>query len=259
MKKVVKCIPEDKWFDKGSELLAQNSFLKAIKIFEKSIKKYPHNELAWYKQGIAFAGWGKLSESIRCFEKALTINPNCELALLQKAYSVERLGNLEEANELYDNYISRSQDDMRIINTIKRIIANNNRLEKRGIKIVPQKYEKTLKITENLLARDKKNYEVLMLQGEIYSKMRDYQKAIKTYEQAKLIKETEAVKSAIRRVKDKIDDQQRKSKSKSIPPKIDEKLAVPPRGDTTTERNKERELPPLFGISMAIYTSKKSI
>jgi len=253
----VKCIPEDKWFDKGSELLAQNSFLKAIKMFEKSVKKYPHNELAWYKLGIAFAGWDKLSNSIRCFEKVLTINPDCELALLQKAYSVQRLGNLEEANELYDKYISRSQDDMRIITAIKRKIANNNRLKKRGIKIVPQKYEKALKITENLLVRDKKNYEVLMLQGEIYSEMRDYQKAIKTYEQAKLIKETEAVRSAIKRIKDKIDDRQRKSKPKSIPPKIDEKLAVPPGADTTTERNKERELPPLFGISMAIFTSKK--
>jgi len=40
----VKLIPEDKWFDQGSELLKQGLFEKAVKLFEKSIKKNPSND-----------------------------------------------------------------------------------------------------------------------------------------------------------------------------------------------------------------------
>ncbi len=252
-------IPEDKWFDKGCELLAQKSYQKAVKMFEKSVKKDPHNELAWYKQGIAFTGYGKLSDSVHCFEKALAINPDNELALLQKANSVERLGNLEEANELFGMFINKSHDDVRIINTTKRKILNTKRLEKRGIKTLPQskyemamqyvvdgeyegallifeslitkdpeklyllypyavslletqKYKEALEITKRLVAKDKKNCEVLMLQGKIYHMMRNYQKAVKTYEQARLINETEGVRSALREVKNDIYDRQREKK-----------------------------------------------
>ena len=251
---------EDKLFDKGCELFEQGLYEKAVNIFSKSIKKHPKNEVAWYKKGVALSRYGKLRDSIRCFEECLRINPDCDLAILGKAHSIEGLGNLEEANDIYDDFISISLDDIKIIDAMNCKIRNKQRLEKRGIKTTPQsKYEeamwcvvggeyedavyvfeslikttpdryyllhpyafslfktqnieKAIEITENILTRDKlKNYEVFMLQGKIYYETNDYQKAIKSYEMAREINETEAVRSALRKVNDKIYDEQEKKK-----------------------------------------------
>ncbi len=251
---------EDKLFDKGCELFEQGLYEKAVKIFSKSIKKHPNNEVAWYKKGVAFGRYGKLRDSIHCFEECLKINPDCELAILRKAHSTEGLGNLEEANDIYDEFIRVSLDDIKIIDAITCKIFNKQRLERRGIKTTPQsKYEeamwyvveeeyenalpifesliktapdryyllnpyafslyktqnkeKAIEITENMLTMDKlKNYEVFMLQGQIYYGTNDYQKAFKSYEMAEEINKTEAVRSALRKVNVKIYDEQQKKK-----------------------------------------------
>lgn len=251
---------EDKLFDRACELFEQGLYEKAVKIFSKSIKKHPNNEVAWYKKGVAFGRYGKLRDSIRCFEVCLKINPDYELAILRKAYSLESLGNLKEANDFYDEFIRISLDDLKIIEAMNCKIFNKQRLERRGIKTTPQsKYEeamryegvgeyenalqifeslikttpdrlylllpyafslyktqnkeKAIEITENLLTKDKqKNFEVFMLQGKIYYGTNDYQKAVKIFEKAREINETEAVRTALRKAKDKIYDEQEKKK-----------------------------------------------
>ncbi len=256
----MKLMIEDELFDKGCELFEKGLYEKAVKIFSKSIKKYPNNEVAWYKKGVALARYGKLRDSIYCFEECLKINPDYELAILRKAYSIEGLGNLEEANDIYDEFIRISLDDIKIIDAMNCKIFNKQRLERRGIKTTTQnKYEeamryavggeyenalqifeslikttpdryyllhpyafslyktqnkeKAIEITENMLTKDKlKNYEVFMLQGKIYYETNDYQKAIKSYEMAREINKTEAVRSALRKVNDKIYDEQKKRK-----------------------------------------------
>lgn len=96
------------------------------------------------------------------------------------------------------------------------------------------------------------NYgKVWYIKAKILERKGDYQLAIESCEKALKLNPKSVLFS------DYLSNLYRKkSKFKSAAPKVDKSLVVTPRVDTIPDRNREKELPPLFGISMAIYTSK---
>ena len=60
---------------KGSELIVEGDFEKALSYFEQAIILKPNDPDLLNKKGVALRGLGRYNEAIECFNKSLQLDP----------------------------------------------------------------------------------------------------------------------------------------------------------------------------------------
>ena len=100
----------DKLFDKGVEFFESGDFEKAIKMFEKVIKKNPKDQQAWANRGAALANIGDFDEAIKCEVIALELNPQDSMAWFNKGVALNERGRYEEAIESLNKTLTLEPD-----------------------------------------------------------------------------------------------------------------------------------------------------
>jgi tetratricopeptide (TPR) repeat protein len=68
----------DLWYNKGLFLCLHNDKVEALKYYDKIIEINPNHAKAWIKKGLIHDQLGSLTEAIKCYDKAIEINSNYE-------------------------------------------------------------------------------------------------------------------------------------------------------------------------------------
>jgi len=96
----------DKWLIKGAHFFDWGEYEKAIKFFDKVIKKNPTNQKAWADKGATLINIGDCEEAVNCLDKSLEINPKNPLAWYNKGMALNECGRYEEAVECFNKVLS---------------------------------------------------------------------------------------------------------------------------------------------------------
>jgi len=99
--KVIKKDPANQkaWADKGATLINLGDCAGAIKSLAKSLELEPKNPLAWYNKGMALNECGRYEEAVECFNKVLSLDPNVEEARRFVSKIMKLYGIKEEKSE----------------------------------------------------------------------------------------------------------------------------------------------------------------
>ena len=125
----------DEIFKNGYALYKESNYEKAIKLFQKSIKKEGANYLKTYFIGLSYQNLGKLRDSIQYFTDILIEKPQFEECVIELSQTYKRIGDYDKAIDNFDKLLMFDLDLEERLNVIDQKIEVVQILDKRGIKV----------------------------------------------------------------------------------------------------------------------------
>ena len=144
-----------------------NEFEKAVKIYDKILKKNPHSYIGYLNKGAALTWLGKNQLSIKNYKRALREKPD----------DIDTMGRIATAYEYMEKYDDAIKIQRKIHRLQPAISDHLDRLEKMYLKIGD--FENALKINDKILklkknTKEEINYDLLDRE-EIFSRLIDEQ------------------------------------------------------------------------------------
>jgi len=93
-------------YDRGLRFSKINEYDKAIKCFDKVLKKHPENSDVHSAKGSVFYRRGWFDKALKCYDKAIKLDKNNELAYHNKGLIFHRERKYKKALENFDKAIS---------------------------------------------------------------------------------------------------------------------------------------------------------
>jgi len=93
------------WNGKGIALYNRERYKEALKAFNKAIKIDPQFAEAQYSKGVAFGGRGEYKKARRAYERTVKINPQFVEAWYNKGFALYKLRKYEEALKAFEKAI----------------------------------------------------------------------------------------------------------------------------------------------------------
>jgi serine/threonine protein kinase len=169
--------------NKGKILYQQGQLPQAIKAHQQAIEIEPNNADAWSSQGLAYMRLQQYPKALKSFDQAQNIKPEDPTIWLQKGIVLKSLQRPQEANMFYQE----------ALDVYDEITAKNNKnpasWTDRGFVLLqlnrPQdaflSYDRALMLNSNF-------YEALIGKANAYNLVKDYEKALAIFDQAKEIR-----------------------------------------------------------------------
>jgi len=288
----------DDLFKKGYNYYWEGDYQTAYKYFDKSIKKEGGHYLKSYYKGHALYNQGKLTDSLTFFTEALKKKQDfieCQITL---ATVYQKLGKSEKALQEYNDALNNCPTIDERIEIIQHKVKLIDSLKKQKVKIdfennfeegmwnylegytpyAAGRFEAQIKDNPehslaylycaiancksndldialeciNKFIKFEPNYaKAWYVKAKILEHKREYQLAIDSCEKAlELNPNSTLFRDYISRIY--------RLKPKSVTPKLDKKQKLSPKLNILPIEEKNKEIPPLFGIALALYTTKKS-
>ena len=121
----------DKLLTKGLTFFDWGEYKKALKLFDKIIKKNPANQKAWANKGATLIHMGDYEKAINCSEISLILNPQNAHAWFNKGVALNERGKYHEALECFNKVLSL---DPNVQEARGYIIKINRKIKGYGIK-----------------------------------------------------------------------------------------------------------------------------
>jgi tetratricopeptide (TPR) repeat protein len=181
------------WIKEGDVLQNQSKYDEAIQAYDKAIEIDPQNEEAWTKKGSAFFGSdraGASDEAVRCFDNAILINPNYAEAWMEKGRWLDFSVYAAYVNEGVEARDEMARKANECLDEVIRIEPNNtDALELKGgnLRLLGMNMDALLYYDRIISIAPEENWTVdgaWESKASIYSKLKNYEMAIKCYDQA---------------------------------------------------------------------------
>ena len=121
----------DKLLTKGLTFFDWGEYKKALKLFDKIIKKDPANQKAWANKGATLIHMGDYEKAINCSEISLILNPQNAHAWFNKGVALNERGKYHKALECFNKVLSL---DPNVQEARGYIIKINRKIKGYGIK-----------------------------------------------------------------------------------------------------------------------------
>ena len=179
---------------------------ESISFFQNYLEDAPLSTTAWFNLGVACSTVGRLDDAIEAFDFAIALEPEYASAHFNKATVLCNQGNFKQAIEAYSETMKLENPEAVTLQYIgecyekindfenaieyyfKAIEVNDNYGEAwAGIASVyyeTENFDKALSFIEKATKADENNADFLLLQGDIFKAMQDYDMATLAYAKA---------------------------------------------------------------------------
>ncbi|XRO76969.1 tetratricopeptide repeat protein [Methanocaldococcus sp. 10A] len=149
---------------KGTKLLEDGKYKKALKMFDKALKIEPNNFYALLGMSLAYTKLNKLEEALKYVNKALEIAPDTN-ALFHKAWLLTFLEQYENALKCFDDVLSKEPNNIEALVGKSRVLT------------ALENYKEALEYVNKALSEDPNNAELRILKGIILAGLGLYEEA----------------------------------------------------------------------------------
>ena len=162
----------DAYHNMGIAYSNKGNFAKAIKCYNKAIKKNPNNAEVYISFGDAYLGKGNYDNAIGYYEKAIEFFPNEAAIYNNLGIAYDEKGNFDEAIKCYEKVIKLNPDDAAAYNNLGLVYYTKSNSEKAIVY-----FEKAIELNPNYA-------DAYNNMGIAYCGKADFDKGIKCYEKA---------------------------------------------------------------------------
>lgn len=161
-----------KSYNEGVDLLRNNDFEKALPIFKKLYDENFEIEEVLIKLCFIHKELGNYNDSLKYIDEFLALSPNSSRGLNYKCEILARMGCYEKSLELSDRILEMNDGNL-----------NNAKLIKVKSLMELKRFDEALNLLETVRFNeyDEANYDLLLIKGNDYFYLNQYEKSIECY------------------------------------------------------------------------------
>ncbi|MGE3820830.1 MAG: tetratricopeptide repeat protein, partial [Isosphaeraceae bacterium] len=159
--------------NRATVLIRQEKFEDALADVDAAIRLAPSDGELRYVKGNVYAFWERPREAILEYAEALRIDPKLVFAQNNRAVMLGRLGRLEEAIEDYRAVLEAAPNHPDALVSIANCYARMGQRDR-----APSRLRQALNVVAEVLDRDPRNVDALLLRGKLHGDLGKYQDGI---------------------------------------------------------------------------------
>jgi tetratricopeptide (TPR) repeat protein len=160
----------DLFFEKGSILLASQSYEESLSSFDKTTELNPSVSQFWYARGYALGNLNRYEEAIASYDKVIELKPDDHSAWYNRGVALGNLNRHEEAIASFDKAIELKPDHYNAWGNRGNALGNLNRHEE-----AITSYDKVIELKPDY-------YNAWGNRGNALRKLNRYEEAIASYD-----------------------------------------------------------------------------